>query len=79
MDTKVRSGSKNPLENKEFLSRLIYLENKMMSQKYDFSVIEELILTYTVSLTRNWSSSTTSDKTQSKFTSPRRFKSSLLI
>ena len=41
---------KNPLENKEFLSRLIFLEGKLMSDNYDYSVVEELIIIYTVIL-----------------------------
>lgn len=53
MNNKDRSGGKNPLRNKDFLSRLIHLEGKLMSDNYDYSVIEELVITYTVKIIRN--------------------------
>jgi len=57
MQSKSKNGSKNPLKNKDFLSRLIHLEGKLMSDNYDYSVIEELVIAYTVNIIRNSSNS----------------------
>ena len=76
MNPKESTGRKNPLRRKNFLSRLIQLEEKLMSENYDFSVIEELVITYTVRrLISNWSSSTTSSRTPSRTISQRRSRS----
>ena len=58
-----KSGRKNPMDNKEFLSRLIHLEGKLMSENYKYSVIEELVIIYTVKMISNWWSTTTSRRT----------------
>lgn len=52
------------MDNKDFLSRLIHLEGKLMSENYKYSVIEELVIIYTVRIISNWSSTTTSPRTR---------------
>ena len=53
MEDKNSSSGKNPLSNKEFLSRLVQLEEKLMSDNYDYLVIQELVITYTVTTIYN--------------------------
>lgn len=72
MHSKEKSGSKDPFESKKFLSRIILLEGQLMNNNYDISVIEELVVTYTVALTRNWSSFTIYSRTPLRSTSSRK-------